>query len=227
MKTTSMKWINTLLFDLDGVIIDSNQTIVEAWINTAEEYGCTLSPLQINKYIVGASHQYTLENLFPHHSKEMRQSIQQKVLRRESEAQCELIRGLKSFLRELQQLPLKLGIVSGSWPEKIHNVLTQHDLQGIDCIISAREVASSKPEPLPYLTALARMNSKPELTLAFEDSDNGIVSALSAGAHCIAINHPHCHDVVSVKDFTRLSLDKHDFSYGVLGTNIGLKITPD
>lgn len=224
MKTASQKWINTILFNLDGVIIDSGQAIINAWKTTAEEYGYTLTPQQIDKYIIGASHQYTLGNIFAHHSEEMRQSIHQKVERREAEAHCELIKGVKPLLSELQRLPIKLGIVTSSWPDKIYNVLDQHNLHLFNCIISRHDVVRDKPDPMPYLKAMEMLNSKPELTLVFEDSDNGIFSALSAGTHCLAINNSGNRDVTSVKDFTELSLNKDDFSYGILGTHSGIKI---
>lgn len=223
MKESEPKWINTILFDLDGVIIDSNEAIVNAWKTTAREYGCDISPEQIEKYIIGASHKYTLENIFPHFTAETRALIHRKVDQREAEAECVLIDGLKSLLFQLKSCPLNIGIVTSSWPEKINNVLDQHNLHIFSCIISRHDVVRGKPDPLPYTTAIERFNTRPEQTLVFEDSDNGIISALTAGANCIAINNTNNRDILSVRDFNSLAVDDEQLSYRFLDSTLGLR----
>ena len=223
MKEHSPKWINTILFDLDGVIIDSNDAIVNAWKTTAREYGCDISPEQIEKYIIGASHKYTLENIFPHFSPEIRALIHKKVDQREAEAECVLINGLKPLLFQLKNCPVNIGIVTSSWPEKINNVLDQHNLHIFSCIISRHDVVRGKPDPLPYTTAIERLKTRPELTLVFEDSDNGIISALSAGAHCIAINNANNTDILSVRDFNDITVSEKPLDYHFLGSTQGLR----
>lgn len=199
--------IDTLFFDMDGVIVDSNPAIIQAWSETRKEYGYAVpNQIEITNYILGASHHYTLAHLFPNESDMEKQIIQSKVNKREERIDCDLIAGVKTFLYQLKQKPIKLGLVTGSWPEKIHHVLTRHQLELFDCIISRQDVAKGKPDPQPYLLAMHRLNALPEHTLVFEDADNGIQAALAAGTHCIAVNNHNHSELLSINDFTDCSI---------------------
>lgn len=214
---------DAVLFDLDGVIINSNPAIINAWVSVSEEYGYTLTREDTERFIIGASYEYTMRNLFSEMESDIRNVFHSKVDKLEQETLCEIIPGVVDFLNALKNCHIKTGLVTSSWPEKIRMVLQQHNLQCFDTIVSRDDVLRGKPDPLPYLVAMEDLHIRPQNCLIFEDSDNGIRSALSAGAHCIAINNDFSN-LISVKDFTELEVGVEElifkFSKGEKGIRL-------
>ncbi|TNG93266.1 HAD-IA family hydrolase [Pasteurellaceae bacterium USgator11] len=82
-----------------------------------------------------------------------------------------------------------MGLLLAVGEKKLLNVFEQHSLTGFFCVVTRDDVSSSKPNPEPYTKAIKFWNQSPANVLIFEDSNNGIQSALSAGANCIAVNN--------------------------------------
>lgn len=226
LNKTNVEGITTILFDLDGVIIDSNPVIIDAWCITAKEYGVDITQEQIDQFIIGASHKYTLEKIFPGFSEEDKKAIHSRVDRREEQANCHLIEGVSEFLSALHRCPVNIGMVTSSWPEKIHHVLRQHHLDYFQCIISRHDVVKGKPDPQPYLLAMEKMQATPVSTLVFEDSDNGIRAALAAGTHCIAVNNDHFNHIHCISSFSQLSVARDQLIYRFASGGCGVKLHP-
>lgn len=222
MPQWEIKEIKAVLFDLDGVIIDSNQTIIDAWTKTAEEYGYKLSQRDIDNYIIGASHTFTLEHILPDQPEAVRKAFHRKVDRREEAASYALIKGVRRFISQLEKSEVRLGLVTSSWPGKVNTVLQQHQLNVFDCIITRNEVSRGKPDPLPYRTAIERLNIEPAFSLVFEDSNNGITSALAAGMHCIAVNNRTDKSLACITDFTEITVGQDNLLCRFYGENHGI-----
>lgn len=215
--------IKAVLFDLDGVIIDSNQAIINAWVMTAQEYGYVLTQDDIDNYIIGASHAFTLQHILPDKTEAVRKAFHQKVDRREEEANYVLINGVREFILQLRNTKVKMGLVTSSWPEKVKSVITQHQLNVFDCIITRNDVSKGKPDPQPYQMAIEKLNIDPESALAFEDSNNGIASASSAGIKCIAVNNKTAKSFASIADFTEITLGQDNLLCKFYGEQNGIR----
>lgn len=86
---------------------------------------------------------------------------------------------------------VRLGVVTGARTFAVQNTLQKHGLaEGFECVVSADDVARTKPDPACYRLALARMNLQPQNVLAIEDTAHGVDAAVGAGLRCIAIPTP-------------------------------------
>lgn len=96
--------------------------------------------------------------------------------------------GARHLHEELRAAGVPQALVSNSWRELMQAALA--DLHtSFDVIIGGDEVERSKPDPLPYLTACARLGVSPEQCIVIEDSATGVAAGLAAG--CVVLGVPH------------------------------------
>jgi len=185
--------VEAVVFDLDGVIVDSEHVWNEARMRLAEERGGLWHP-GAQRAMMGMSS--TEWSRYMHEVIELPEppeEISAEVVRRLSAIYREdlpLIPGAVAAVRRLAAR-FPLGLASSSNRELIDLVL---DLAGIaDCFaatVSSEEVARGKPAPNVYLEAARLLEQPPEDCAAVEDSHNGILSARRAGMRVIAIPNP-------------------------------------
>jgi beta-phosphoglucomutase-like phosphatase (HAD superfamily) len=185
---------SAVVFDLDGVIVDSEQVWDEVREDYARETGGTYGP-NAARDMMGMSapewSRYMAESLgVPGTPDEISNAIVQRMLRRYGDAPP-LIPGAVGAVRAVgERFPL--GLASSSNPELIEVVLRVTGLdQVIHAAVSSQEVARGKPAPDVYLEAARRLDVAPEDCVAVEDSHNGIRSAKAAGMRVIAVPNPH------------------------------------
>jgi HAD superfamily hydrolase (TIGR01509 family) len=185
--------IEAIVFDLDGVLVDSEHVWDVARMSLAEERGGRWTD-NASRDMMGMS---SLE--WSHY---MRDEIG--IDEEPEEISAEVVRRLERIYRV--ELPLMegaveaveslaahwpLGLASSSNRELIDLVL---DLSGLDrffaATVSSEEVARGKPAPDVYLETARRLDVAPEQCAAVEDSENGILAAKAAGMHVLAIPNP-------------------------------------
>jgi HAD superfamily hydrolase (TIGR01509 family) len=185
--------IEAVVFDLDGVLIDSEHVWDEARQNLAEERGGRWSE-NASRDMMGMSS--------PEWSRYMRDDIG--IEDEPEEISAEVVRRLERIYRH--ELPLiegarqaverlaarwPLGVASSSNRELIDLVLELSDLDRFfAATVSSEEVPRGKPAPDVYLEAARRLGVAPERCAAVEDSENGILSAKAAGMRVLAIPNP-------------------------------------
>lgn len=186
--------IEAVVFDLDGVLLDSEQIWDEVREQLARERG-------------GRWHEGAQRAMMGMSSTEWSQYMHDEIGLPESpdEISAEVVRRLEEQYR--QHLPLldgaveaverlaarwPLGIASSSNREVIDLVL---ELSGLALFfkvtVSSEEVARGKPAPDVYLEATRRLGVTPDRSAAIEDSENGIRAAKAAGMRVVAIPNPH------------------------------------
>jgi putative hydrolase of the HAD superfamily len=188
--------IRGLLFDFDGLLIDTETPSRLAYEELYREHGHEL-PLDKWATLVG-----TIGAPFDpdDHLEQLvgrpldREQMSQRLRAREHEL-CDLedLRpGIDDYLAEAERRGLATAIVSSSTSEWITRHLARLDrLNGWDVIMAAdgdRERA--KPRPTLYLDALAALGLAPDEAIAFEDSLNGVRAAKGAGLFCVAVPNP-------------------------------------
>ena len=185
--------IDAVVFDLDGVLIDSEHVWDEARQSLAEERGGRWSE-NASRDMMGMS---SLE-----WSRYMRDEVG--IAEAPEEISAEVVRRLERIYRD--ELPLMegaveaverlaarwpLGLASSSNRELIDLVL---ELSGLArffaATVSSEEVARGKPAPDVYMEAARRLGVRPEECAAVEDSENGILAAKAAGMRVLAIPNP-------------------------------------
>ena len=186
--------IAAVVFDLDGVIVDSEQV----WDDVREQYvrevGGTYSE-SATRDMMGMSSvewsRYMAEALgVPGSPEEINAAIVQRMLERYGEAPPLIPGAVEAVRRCAARWPI--AVASSSNPELIEVVLDAaglHDV--IPVVVSSQEVARGKPAPDVYLEAARRLGVDPRTCAAVEDSHNGIRSAKAAGMRVIVIPNPH------------------------------------
>ncbi len=186
--------IDAVVFDLDGVIVDSEQVWDDVRERYAREAGGTYSE-QATRDMMGMSSlewsRYMADALgVPGTPDEINAVIVQRMLARYGEDPPLIPGAVDSVRRCAERWPL--AVASSSNPELIEVVLDAaglHDV--IPIIVSSQEVERGKPAPDVYLEAARRLGVDPARCCAVEDSHNGIRSAKAAGMRVLAVPNPH------------------------------------
>jgi HAD superfamily hydrolase (TIGR01509 family) len=186
--------IAAVVFDLDGVLLDSEQVWDEAREQLAKERGGRWHP-QAQRDMMGMSS--TEWSRYMHETiglPEPPEQINREVVERLSAIYRKHLPVLPGAEEAVERLAAcwPLGLASSSNRELIDLAL---ELLGVDHLfaatVSSEEVARGKPEPDVYLEAARRLGVDPAEAAAVEDSHNGILSAKSAGMRVVAIPNSH------------------------------------
>ncbi|ENA0609864.1 HAD family phosphatase [Enterobacter bugandensis] len=179
---------SAVLFDMDGVLIDSNAVIEQGWRDAASMYGKTLSQDEISKHIHGQPGPHTIQALFNDLPLEAQRTIQAHIIHVENTAEYDPIPGVSQLITLLHAAGVRVGIVTSGWREKIDRVTAMLGVQTcISVIVERDDVKKGKPFPDPYLLAAERLLTPANKIIVFEDSKSGVTSAVRAGTCCIGI----------------------------------------
>ena len=186
--------IDAVVFDMDGVIVDSEQV----WDDVREQYtresGGTYTE-SATRDMMGMSSvewsRYMHDALgVPGTPEEINAEVVRRMLERYGEAPP-LIPGAVEAVRACAAR-WPLAVASSSNPELIEVVLVRAGIRGLfRAVVSSQEVARGKPAPDVYLEAARRLGVPPAHCAAVEDSHNGIRSAKSAGMRVVAVPNTH------------------------------------
>jgi HAD superfamily hydrolase (TIGR01509 family) len=210
VKTDSV--ISAIIFDLDGVLLDSEQVWDEVREQLVRERGGRWHE-QAQREMMGMSStewaRYMHDQLgVPDPPEE----ISAEVVRRLEDRYRERLPLIEGALEAVERLAANwpLGLASSSNRELIDLVL---DLGGLArffrVTVSSEEVARGKPAPDVYLEAARRLGAPPERSVAIEDSENGIRAGKAAGMRVVAIPNPHfppAEEALALADVTLGSL---------------------
>lgn len=187
-----MMKIKTLIFDFDGLIIDSETPTLRSWQEIFQSYDLEL-PMEEYYLTIGTTdHLFDpLENLIQHvddhiDKAEIKSKHRSRMLDLINEN--DLLPGIEDYLIRAKQIDLRIGIASSGVGYWINQLLDLKKIsQYFDCVITSDMVKFPKPEPDLYLRALQLLDTLPQQAIAFEDSPNGISAAKQAGIFCVAI----------------------------------------
>lgn len=203
-NSTSRK--EAVLFDMDGVLIDSNAVIERAWNEAAQMFGKSLTEDDIVRHIHGQPGPHTIQALFSDLPLADQQKVQAHIIHVENTADYDPIPGVAQLIRSLDAAGICVGIVTSGWREKIDRVTAMLQIQHcISVIVERDDVSRGKPSPDPYLLAAERLAIPASQTIVFEDSRSGVMSAHAAGAYCVGIGEVkllECGAKVTIPDFT-------------------------
>ncbi len=176
--------VKTILFDFDGVVVDSEWIHLEALRTVVEENGTDL-PDGVLKQFVGKSDksffEYVIEHLGGKRSIEF-YTEQKDLLFGKLISELKPIDGFLEFIDTILRNNVKCAIVTSSSSESLkatNEVFPFKNL--IKTIVSADDVNEHKPKPMPYLKAMELLDAEPDTTLVIEDSTNGIIAGKAAG----------------------------------------------
>ena len=192
--------IDTLIFDFDGVIIDTETPDYDTWREVFQSYGVELERSWWSRFIGGASGVMDvcqqLEDLTG--SRVDRTEVQMHRRRRYLEIvdANPLLPGVLDYIQGAGQQGLKLGVASSSPHSWVDNHLTGRGLlQYFDSVKCSDDVARVKPDPELYRLCVAQLGTRPENVVVIEDSANGITAAKGAGLYCVVVPNPMTKDL--------------------------------
>jgi len=186
--------IRALIFDFDGLILDTEEPIYRSWHEVYDAHGVPL-PFELWVKTVGSSNQA----FHPQHhlEEELGRPLPQAVIDRRVERRAELVHaqpllpGVAGLVEAARALGMKLGVASSSSRDWVSGHLERLGiLDRFDCLRTRDDVAHVKPAPDLYVAVLECLAVAARDAVAIEDSPNGIVAAKSAGLRCVAVPNP-------------------------------------
>lgn len=179
-----------LIFDVDGVLMDSMPYHADAWVQAFGEAGIHIKNTDIYE-IEGSNHKGVVDIIFHKAGLEPRTSDYEAFLKKKREHflrnnRAEPFKGMPACLQALKK-KYKLAVASGA-DRTIVNALMDKFYPGIfEVIISGEDVTRGKPDPEPYLTAVSKLGLETEECMVIENAPLGIKSAKKAGIYCVAV----------------------------------------
>jgi len=188
----NMGLIKGLIFDFDGLILDTEEPLFNAWSQIYVQHGVELDVEAWAKCLGSSESQFNpvthLEGLLerPVDGASLRHSAQFNTDSRILELRP--MPGIIKTILTARQKGLKLAVASSSSRSWVAGHLKRLDLyQYFDTILCMEDVPQVKPAPDLFLAALSGLGLKPQEAIVFEDSPNGISAAQTAGIYSIAI----------------------------------------
>ncbi|MBI1282277.1 MAG: HAD-IA family hydrolase [Anaerolineaceae bacterium] len=179
---------SALLFDMDGVVIDTHHSVTVFWEALARQYHIELTEDIFAQHIYGTPAVHTLSKCFSHLSTDEHKTVLESLARYESQLVYREVKGITRFLRALNQHQILTALVTSAEPRKVRNVVDQLGLEGLfSTIVTADDVKIGKPDPQCYLLAAQRLNKTPDQCVVFEDAVSGVKAGVAAGMLCIGI----------------------------------------
>lgn len=201
--------LKAALFDLDGVVFDTEPQYTVFWGSEARRYHPEIPDLEHR--IKGQTLTQIFDGYFAD-VKDEQPHIVERLDAYERQMDYRYIAGFEAFIASLRARQVKTAIVTSSNQEKMANVYRQHpELKDwFDEILTSEDFAASKPSPDCYLKAAARLSVAPADCVVFEDSFNGLKSGRAAGAYVVGLSTTNPATAIApfadqvVNDFTQL-----------------------
>jgi beta-phosphoglucomutase len=203
--------IKGVLFDMDGVLVDSEQFICKAAIMMFSELGINVLPddfqpfvgMGENRYLGGVAEKYA-KQFDIQKGKARTYEIYSKIIRGKLTA----LPGSNEFISRCRNKGLKLALATSADKIKMEVSLKEIglSLNSFDSIVTGLDVSRKKPSPDIYLKAAEQLSLKPGECLVVEDAVSGIEAGRSAGCRCLALT----------TSFKKESLKEADWIYDSL-----------
>lgn len=181
-----------IIFDFDGLIVDTEVPEYEAWLGIFRSYGVDL-PLSVwTPHIGGGNENF---NIFDHLEELIGKPIDREEMRIRRRAEfAELFKdavplpGVQDYIASARERGMRLGIASSSPRRWVEPKLKQIGLADtFDTVVCSDDVGSAKPNPASYLKAIDDLGVTSDEAFALEDSPTGVQGAKSAGLLCVAV----------------------------------------
>lgn len=201
--------LNSLIFDMDGVLLDSMHSHADAWIQVSREWGVHVSRDDIYE-IEGANHVQGLQWLFQRAGRDLAPEHYDPILARKVEifssiAHIRPFEGISSCLEELK-MSFNLAVVTGSERVTVTRLLSEFFPDTFDVVVCGDDVLKGKPFPDPYLKAVEMLGVSKEECIVIENAPMGVEAAKSAGLFCIGVPTYVAADKLSKADIV---MDNH------------------
>jgi HAD superfamily hydrolase (TIGR01509 family) len=177
-----------VVFDMDGVVIDTRSPIEEFWHHHAARHHIRISPEVMEGKVHGCPARQTVAQVFEHLSEAEQAELLEACEVFENGMQYVAMRGVPALLKQLKAAGIATALVTSSLPPKVRKVQQILGLEAaFAAIITADLVPRGKPDPACYRLAAERLGVPPEACIAFEDAYSGVRAAAGAGMFTVGV----------------------------------------
>ena len=199
------------LFDLDGVVLDTEGQYTKIWKEIGDRY---TDIADFEQKIKGMTLTQILDKHFT--DDKVKRDVYDTLYSKEQYMSYPYIKGLEHFVADLRAHSVKTVIVTSSNNEKMQNVYNAHPefKEYFDIILTADDFSKSKPAPDCYLMGAQAANADIDNCVVFEDSKNGLISGKSALMKVVGLVTTNPRSVVeilsdvAIDDFTQFSYEE-------------------
>jgi len=179
-----------VIFDMDGVLIDSHPAHRAAWKEFLRGTGCNVSSAELNFILEGRTRAEILRHFLGELSEEdlVEYGKRKDEIFRGMERQIPPIAGVLDFIEQLKRMRISIAVATSASEIRTFSTIERLGLGGcFGAVITASDVLAGKPDPAVYRLACERLSIPPNEALAFDDATAGIEAARSAGMRCIGV----------------------------------------
>lgn len=211
MSSLAEHMISSVIFDMDGVLLDSMSYHADAWVQVSGEWGVQVTHSDIYE-LEGANHILGLQWLFQRAGKELDPEYYDMILDRKVEifsriADVRPFDGVLDCLLHLKDR-FNLSVVTGSERSTVESLLNEFFPGIFDVVVCGDDVEKGKPFPDPYLKAVDMLGVTTDECIVVENAPMGVEAAKSAGIYCIGVPTYVSPDKLSKADVV---LTDHEF----------------
>lgn len=186
--------IKAVIFDLDGVIVDTAHYHFIAWKRLAKELGIHFTE-QENEQLKGVSRMRSLEIILELGNLRLSQDEMERLATKKNQwfvdyinamKPDEIFPGVKEMIQNIRANGIKIALASSS--KNADTVLTLLKIKDLfDVIVDGTMITHTKPDPEIFLLAAKKLNLPPSECLVFEDAEAGVEAAIASGMKCIGV----------------------------------------
>lgn len=222
------KNFRAILFDMDGVIIDTKEQVEAFWFEKMKEHGVKIDDEYLETSLHGRPARFIIKELFPHLDNDAQLRMDQECTDYDSlYSSYAIVPGVEVFIQALLNNDITIGLVTSALPPKVDVMLKSLSLKNpFKEIVTANQVKKGKPDPECYLLGADKLGFNIKDILVFEDSVSGTQAASRAGATVFGVNEPEIAPMLlkagadhTIRNFTEIDLGDENsmFQFTVAG----------
>jgi HAD superfamily hydrolase (TIGR01509 family) len=185
-----MSRLDAVLFDMDGLLVDTEPQWFAAEGATVTELGGVWGKNEQHA-LLGTNLEYAADYMIAHTGSRLTQEAVMKMLFDNMTVQLakrvDFQPGALTLLDELAPADVRVGMVTSSVRDHVAVVLARIPDHPFEAVVTADDVPRLKPDPLPYLTALEQLGVRASHSVVLEDSPHGVQAGEQAGCHVVAV----------------------------------------
>ena len=182
--------IRGVVFDMDGVVVDSHPGHRRAWKKFLQSVGRDATDTELDVILDGHKREEILRRFFGDLSPETitEYGARKDQMLRELDEELRPIAGVVDFLGSLRRAGTRIGLATSASHKRTHATISELGLTHyFDAIVTGDEVACGKPDPSIYRVAAEGLREAPRNLVAIEDAAAGVKAATAAGMRCVGL----------------------------------------
>jgi len=181
-----------VIFDMDGVLVDTNPFHVQKWAALLTEYGIAFDPEALPRQVLGPANDPTLRHFFGDRiTADDRLRLGEELearFRRAFAPHAKPLPGVERLITECRERGVSVALASAAMSKNVFFILDALKLRSsFDAILTADEISKNKPHPEIFAKTAQKLGLGPTVCAVIEDSFVGIEAANRAGMKCVAV----------------------------------------